>query len=333
VPIKLSRNRGIEYSDSEIYQHIEALEAGNRHIPSATFAPPSMAPLTADVGPSAVLLQDRHDAAPGISRSPAFPESSIPGSVKKSWYIHELLHVVNPRQRENGWYHEVIVMKKNILKTWIPAMLVSLLLLVIVPGLSLAGDEDSYFQEGTRLLKQGALDQAAAVLTEAIDVTPDHVEAYNNRGLAYFEQKKYTEAQQDFLTAIHLSPFDKQANNNLGILFCGRGDYDRALLYFQRAVQKGDTPTPYDMVVYRNLAFVYMKKGMTKEAAEAYEKARCIQDKISEDLDLRPYGEAPRDYTLTLEFSTTRVQEKRRLKRSRQQSRGDGKPVNFFYDR
>jgi len=44
---------------------------GNRHIPSASFASPSVAPLTADVVPSTVLFQGRHDAASETSRSPA----------------------------------------------------------------------------------------------------------------------------------------------------------------------------------------------------------------------------------------------------------------------
>jgi len=52
-------------------------EAGNRHIPSASFAPPSLAPLTADFGPSTVLFQGRNDAAPGTSRSPALPQTPI----------------------------------------------------------------------------------------------------------------------------------------------------------------------------------------------------------------------------------------------------------------
>jgi len=64
-------------TDSQLHQHIEPLQAGNRHIPSATLASPSMAPLTADVDPSAVLLQGRHDAAAGTSRSPAFPEAAF----------------------------------------------------------------------------------------------------------------------------------------------------------------------------------------------------------------------------------------------------------------
>ena len=204
-------------------------------------------------------------------------------------------------------------MKRNVLYRKI-LMLLPLFLPVIFAGLSQAGDEDYYFQEGTRLLKQAKLDRAAAGLTEAIQLAPDHVEAYNNRGLVYFEQKNYEQAQEDFLAAIRLSPFDKQANNNLGVLFCSQQDYDHALLYFERAIKKGGAPTSYDMAVYRNLAFVYLKKGMQEEAAEAYETARNIQDRVSGSLDLREYGEGTRDYTLAIEFDTSLALEKQKTR-------------------
>ncbi|RLB12642.1 MAG: hypothetical protein DRG82_16835 [Deltaproteobacteria bacterium] len=202
---------------------------------------------------------------------------------------------------------EGVAMRRSVLRKWLAGIAMSLLFLGTCPGMGFAGDEVLFFQQGTRLLKQGDLDQAEAVLTEAIHLAPDYVEAYNNRGLAYFEQKKYPQAQDDFLAAINLSPFDKQANNNLGILFCGRQDYDRALLHFHRAIAKREAPTPYDITVYRNLAFVYMKKGMKQEAAGAYEKARSIQDWFSGDMDVRPYGERTADYSLTLEFGREQV--------------------------
>lgn len=210
-------------------------------------------------------------------------------------------------------------MKRNVLKKWLPGIAMPLLFLALFPGLCLAGDGNYWFHQGTTLLKQGELDQAAAALTEAIRLVPDHVEAYNNRGLAYFEQKDYGLAKQDFFMALQLSPFDKQANNNLGILFCGQEDYDRALLYFQRAGQESGAPTSYDRIVYRNLAYVYAKKGMQEEAAEAFERAQSIENKASGDIYLRPYGEGMPEYTLTLEFSKVHDRGKDEPRSSRNQ--------------
>ena len=195
-------------------------------------------------------------------------------------------------------------MKRNALKRWMQGVVLFLSVLVLFSGHGLAMDGGHYFREGTRLLKQAKPDQAVASLTEAIRLEPDSVAAYTNRGLAYFELKKYAKAKQDFFTALQLSPDDQQANNNLGILFCGEKDYDQALFYFQKAIKDSKAPTSFDLIVYRNLSFVYMKKGMTEEASEAYEKTREISDRQPSRLSMRPYGEGARDYTLTLGFST-----------------------------
>jgi Tfp pilus assembly protein PilF len=193
-------------------------------------------------------------------------------------------------------------MRKKALRMGLIGIGMVVLILACSTERSLAGEDDFYFREGTRLLKLAKPAPAAEVLTEAIRLAPFRVEAYNNRGLAYFEQKKYQEAKQDFLTAVRLAPFDKEANNNLGVLFCSLEDYDRALRYFRQAVEKGGIATAYDMTVYRNLAFAYGKKGMIGKAAEALEVARNIQGRVSGNVTFREYGERSREYTLTLEF-------------------------------
>jgi Tfp pilus assembly protein PilF len=195
-------------------------------------------------------------------------------------------------------------MNSNALKGWIQGIVLTFSVLVLFSGPSLAGDGGYYFQEGTRLLKQAKPDQAVASLTEAIRLVPDRVAAYNNRGLAYFELKKYAKAKQDFFTALQLSPDDQQANNNLGIVFCGEKDYDRALPYFQKAIKDNSAPTSFDLLVYRNLSFVYLRKGMTEEASESYQKTRDIGGGPPDNLSTRRYGERTQDYTLTLDFST-----------------------------
>jgi Tfp pilus assembly protein PilF len=195
-------------------------------------------------------------------------------------------------------------MNRNALKRWIQGVVLSLFVLVLFSGRGLARDGGYYFQEGTRLLKQAKPHQAVASLTEAIRLVPDRAAAYNNRGLAYFELKKYAKAKQDFFTALQLSPDDQQANNNLGILFCDEKDYDQALVYFQKAVKDNSAPTPFDRIVYGNLSFVYLRKGMTEEASEAYEKTKDIGGGPSNNLNTRPYGKGTEDYNLTLGFST-----------------------------
>ena len=52
------------------------------------------------------------------------------------------------------------------------------------------------YNTGLQKLNSNQLDQAIADFNQAIELMPDFVQAYFNRGAAYFEQKKYKEAQR-----------------------------------------------------------------------------------------------------------------------------------------
>lgn len=196
-------------------------------------------------------------------------------------------------------------MKRDPIKTWTSVMFVTAMAVFLLPGLGFAGNGERYLDEGTVFLKQAKLQQAVEALSKAIILEPDRVEAYNNRGLAYYEQNRFSEARRDFLKAIELAPNDEEANNNLGVFFCGLKDYDRALHYFRRSVKSVSVPSAYDAVVYRNLAFVYTKKGLKDEAADAAARAtsmECVKN-MSPTPDQRRYGQDMGNYTLTLKFS------------------------------
>jgi Tfp pilus assembly protein PilF len=194
-------------------------------------------------------------------------------------------------------------MKKNLFGVSLAGTAVVLFILLFLIGMAPAETGDFYFEQGTRFLKETKLEQAIWAFTEAIRLAPDRAEAYTNRGLAYLERKKYPQAKQDFLKALEIAPDDVKANNNLGVFYCGREDYDSALRYIRRAAGVRTLSGPYGAIVYRNLGFLYTKKGMSEEAEEAYDKARCMMGSNSLfPLDRREYAEGSQDYALILEF-------------------------------
>jgi len=194
-------------------------------------------------------------------------------------------------------------MKRDLFRKWLAGMAFMVMALMVAPGMGLAENGDTYFEQGTRLLKETRLEEAVWAFTETIRLAPDRVEAYTNRGLAYLEEKKYGQAKQDFLKALAIAPNDVKANNNLGVFYCGLQDYDNALRYILRAASARNLSGPYGAVVYKNLGFIYTKKGMLEEAGAAYGKAgRMTALKPLSRLDRRGYGEEARDYALTLEF-------------------------------
>ena len=92
------------------------------------------------------------------------------------------------------------------------------------PQMGIAGDAEDAFDKGTDLLRQGAVDAAIVAFTDAISQKNDYAEAYNNRGLSYFEKNDFVHAKSDFLNAITYSPADEKAHNNLAIVYYEEGD-------------------------------------------------------------------------------------------------------------
>jgi Tfp pilus assembly protein PilF len=195
-------------------------------------------------------------------------------------------------------------MKKNLFGVPLAGTAVVFFILLFLIGMAPAETGDIYFEQGTRFLKETRLEQAIWAFTEAIRLAPDRAEVYTNRGLAYLEQKKYPEAKQDFLKALEIAPNDVNANNNLGVFYCGRGDYDGALRYIRRAAGVPTLSGPYGAIVYRNLGFLYTKKGMPEEAGKTYDKARRMMGSkpLLSPFDRREYAEGSQDYPLALEF-------------------------------
>ena len=145
-----------------------------------------------------------------------------------------------------------------------------------VPGTQAMGPE-GYFRQGTIFLQKGQLDLAIWAFTRAINGDPSYVEAYNNRALAYYEKGKISQAEADFLKALDLEPDNEMANANLGILYFERGSYEKAIHRMEKAVENKQEFSPYDAVIFRNLAFVYKKMGLKDRAESSIRTATSIE--------------------------------------------------------
>jgi tetratricopeptide (TPR) repeat protein len=100
-------------------------------------------------------------------------------------------------------------------------MVMVFLVSFVVAGPGTADTQDAYslFDSGTGHLKEGRFDDAIAALSQAINLEPDYAEAYNNRGLAYYEKKEYAQALEDFKQVIIINPDDEKAHNNLALVY------------------------------------------------------------------------------------------------------------------
>jgi Tfp pilus assembly protein PilF len=85
---------------------------------------------------------------------------------------------------------------------------------------------------GYWLYLQGRFEEAEQVLRRALAQEPTHEAANNNLGLTLGEQGRY----QESLALFKQSASDGEALTNLAYVCAQRGDYDRALAYYSRAL-------------------------------------------------------------------------------------------------
>ena len=73
--------------------------------------------------------------------------------------------------------------------------------------------------------------------TQSIELDPNQITVYNNRGLAYIELRDYNSAINDFHRAIGINPNYADAYNNRGVAYVRQGEHHRAVHDYNRAIE------------------------------------------------------------------------------------------------
>ena len=76
---------------------------------------------------------------------------------------------------------------------------------------------------------------------------------YNNRGIAYAEKGQYDRAISDFNKAIEINSRYEKAYGNRGIVYRLKGQYDQAISDFNKAIEMN----PRDAQAYNSLAWLF----------------------------------------------------------------------------
>ena len=74
----------------------------------------------------------------------------------------------------------------------------------------------------------------------ALELDNNNLNAYNNRGLAWFQKKEFDQAMSDFNRAIELDSGYAKAYNNRGMVWYDKGRNDLMCQSFETACQLGD---------------------------------------------------------------------------------------------
>ena len=135
------------------------------------------------------------------------------------------------------------------------------------------------FEEGVEFYYHINYRKAIACYEEAINLNPDYVAAYYERGKTYFYGFDNNEkALEDFTKAIQLQPNYDEAYKERGDVYRNLDEYDKAIADFDKAIKI----TPKFADAYSDRAFVYYLLKDYPRAIEDYSKFAPIVRKITD---------------------------------------------------
>jgi Flp pilus assembly protein TadD len=109
---------------------------------------------------------------------------------------------------------------------------------------------------------------------KAIAANPKLAEAYNNRGLAFYNLELHQQAINDFSQAIRMNPQYAEAFNNRGNAYYALDQYEKAEADFNKSLQL--KPKYSKAHLNRGLAYFQMKK--TDESCKDFRRACDLGD-------------------------------------------------------
>jgi len=115
-------------------------------------------------------------------------------------------------------------------------------------------------------------DKAISDFNQALIVDENYLKAYYNRGNVYDAIGEYDKAIDDFTRALKLNPRYAKAYNNRGLTYGRIGEHKQAIADFTKALKID----PYYAVAYNNRGLTYGRLGEHRRAVSDFTKALAI---------------------------------------------------------
>ena len=165
--------------------------------------------------------------------------------------------------------------------------------------------ETDWLNYGNQLWRSSQDDKAIAAFEQAIQLNPNSYRAYYGKGLAFFNQEQYRQANDAFKQATKLAGDFYPAWLGLGRTFINLKQYSQALNAYDQAIQL----SPKDFVSYTERGRVFTELKRYSEAIADYNQAIEIKphpwaysNRGNPYADLKDYQAAIADYNQTIKL-------------------------------
>jgi tetratricopeptide (TPR) repeat protein len=95
---------------------------------------------------------------------------------------------------------------------------------------------DALLKSGIQQMEQGRMGLAVETFTRITERAPDFAEGWNKRATAYYLMGDYDQSLKDCDEVIKRNPQHFGALSGYGLIYIKRGELERALEYFEKAL-------------------------------------------------------------------------------------------------
>lgn len=138
-------------------------------------------------------------------------------------------------------------------------------------------ESQTWFNKAYDEAHKGNHAKAVKYYSKAIELDPEDIDAYNNRGNAYRALNKFEKAITDYSKVIELDSENVDAYNNRGISYHDLKKFKEAIRDYNKAIEL----EPSSVVSYANLLECYINMDEYGKALEAIDKVSsyCVEVK------------------------------------------------------
>ncbi|WP_194021079.1 tetratricopeptide repeat protein [Nodosilinea sp. LEGE 07298] len=134
------------------------------------------------------------------------------------------------------------------------------------------------YRQALTLIRQGNVDAALAILSQALDGYPCPVDIHIELGKAHWHMGNTASALDHFTAAIALDPTSVRAYGNRGLLYCHQGQDDLALADWQRGLEQ----QPGHALIYYNRGLLYFRQQHYTAALADFNAAIAANPNLAE---------------------------------------------------
>ncbi len=168
--------------------------------------------------------------------------------------------------------------------------------------------EETWLKEAKSRLEKGELKPALDACNKALEKNPGFAEAYNLKGVIYFQQKNLKEAENNYQEAIRLKPSYYQANLNLVSVKMEINDWKNAL----PVILKTEKIAPDSSDVFLKKGIILAALGNPQEAVQSFTKSIVLDAKNMDAFynrgniyfQQKKYHEASQDFEKSIEINS-----------------------------